>query len=85
MPSIPVPINGDIPGTDGNGLADTLLDALSVPIGLKHGFSAESVIVVLPGASDVPRGEGLGDVEVEGVVVGTGEPEVLGGEDDGAS
>ena len=41
--------------------------------------------MVLPGASDVPRGEGLGDVEVEGVVVGTGEPEVLGGEDDGAS
>ena len=79
---IPVPINGDIPGTEGSGLAHTLLDALSVPIGLRDGLSPDSTRVVLPGASDVPMGEELGDVDVEGVVVGTGEPEVLGGEDD---
>lgn len=30
-------------------------------------------------------GEELGDVDDEGVVVGTGEPEELGGEDDAAS
>lgn len=82
---IPVPINGDIPGTDGSGLAHTLLDALSVPIGLKDGLSPDSTTEPLPGASDVPMGEELGDVDVEGVVVGTGEPEVLGGEDDAAS
>ena len=38
--------------------------------------------MLLPGASDAPMGDELGDVDVEGVVVGTGEPEVLGGEDD---
>lgn len=79
---IPVPINGDIPGTEGSGLAHTLLDALSVPIGLRDGLSPDSTRVLLPGANDVPMGEELGDVDVEGVVVGTGEPEVLGGEDD---
>ena len=84
-PKIPVPINGDIPGTDGSGLALTLLDALSVPIGLRDGLSPDSTREPLPGASDVPMGEELGDVDVEGVVVGTGEPEVLGGDDDAAS
>ena len=83
-PTIPVPIRGDIPGTEGSGLALILLDALSVPIGLKDGLSADSTTDVLPGARDVPRGEELGEVDV-GVVVGTGEAEVLGGEDDGAS
>lgn len=74
---IPVPIKGDIPGTDGSGLAHTLLDALSVPIGLKDGFSTDSARALLPpGARDVPNGEELGDVDVEGVVVGTGESEV---------
>lgn len=73
-----------MPGTEGSGLALILLDALSVPIGLKDGLSVDSTTDVLPGARDVPRGEELGEVDV-GVVVGTGEPEVLGGEDDGAS
>lgn len=82
---IPVPINGDIPGTAGSGLAHTLLDALSVPIGLSDGLSPDSTTEPLPGASDAPMGEELGDVDVEGVVVGTGEPEVLGGDDDAAS
>lgn len=82
---IPVPSNGDIPCTDGSGLAHALLDALSVPMGLKDGFSVDSTKVPPPGARDVPRGEGLGDDDVDGVVVATGEPEVLGGEDDTAS
>lgn len=38
--------------------------------------------VLLLGVSDVFMGEELGDVDVEGVVVGIGELEVLGGEDD---
>lgn len=54
-------------------------------MGLKDGFSVDSTKVPPPGARDVPRGEGLGDDDVDGVVVATGEPEVLGGEDDTAS
>ena len=80
--TLPVPISGDIPGNDGRGLAETLLEALSVPIGLRDGLSPGSTSAALPRAREAPRGDELGDVDVDGVVVGTGELVVLGGEEE---
>lgn len=58
------------------------LDVFLVLIGFNDGFFVDFIIVLFFGVSVVLRGEELGDVDVEGVVVGIGEFEVFGGEDD---
>ena len=74
-------MSGAIPGIDGNGLAVARRQALSVPIGLRLGLSSLPR-TLLPGASELPIGEIVGELDAEDVVVGTGDAVVFGGEEE---
>lgn len=76
-------MSGEIPDIDGKGLAVARRQALSVPIGRKLGLSAPSLPwTLLPGASELPIGDIVGELDADDVVVGTGDSAVLGGDDE---
>lgn len=67
---------------DGSGLVDIFFDVFFVLIGFSDGFFLVFFKEEFFEVRDVFKGEEFGEVDVDGVVVGIGDLEVWGGEDD---